>query len=119
MVSELAEETQYFNRKFAEALNRLSSCELCESGEGGSNGECVRVPGSVKGWSLKLRGILSESLEQIKDEGGKRIRPIICILSAEAVGGDREDAIDVAIAIELLHNASLICLLYTSDAADE
>ena len=28
MVSELAEETQYFNRKFAEALNRLSSCEL-------------------------------------------------------------------------------------------
>ena len=108
MVSELAEEMQYFNRKFAEALNRLSSCELCEGGEGGSNGECVRVPESVKGWSLKLRGILSESLEQIKDGGGKRIRPIICILSAEAVGGDREDAIDVAIAIELLHNASLI-----------
>lgn len=40
--------------------------------------------------------------------GGKRLRPILCLLSAEAAGGRRADALTPALAIELLHTYSLI-----------
>ena len=40
--------------------------------------------------------------------GGKRIRPICCLASAEAVGGSDNDALSSAAAIELLHTYSLI-----------
>src|ERR1044071_1004028 len=40
--------------------------------------------------------------------GGKRLRPILCLASAEAVGGDRRDAMSAACAIELIHTYSLI-----------
>ena len=40
--------------------------------------------------------------------GGKRLRPILCLASAEAVGGDRTLAMPAACAIELIHTYSLI-----------
>ena len=40
--------------------------------------------------------------------GGKRIRPILCMASAEAVGGDIESILPVACALELIHTYSLI-----------
>lgn len=40
--------------------------------------------------------------------GGKRIRPILCLAAAEAVGGDLVPAIPVACALELIHAYSLI-----------
>lgn len=40
--------------------------------------------------------------------GGKRIRPILCLAAAEAVGGDLGSAIPVACALELIHSYSLI-----------
>lgn len=40
--------------------------------------------------------------------GGKRIRPILLIASAEAVGGRMEDVINAACAVELIHTYSLI-----------
>src|SRR5688572_32441863 len=40
--------------------------------------------------------------------GGKRLRPILCLVSAEAVGGDRALAMPAACAIELIHTYSLI-----------
>ena len=40
--------------------------------------------------------------------GGKRIRPILCMASAEAVGGDVETVLHVACALELIHTYSLI-----------
>ncbi|MBM3253816.1 MAG: polyprenyl synthetase family protein [Candidatus Omnitrophica bacterium] len=40
--------------------------------------------------------------------GGKRIRPIFCLAACSAVGGRDKSAIDVACAIELVHNYSLI-----------
>ncbi len=52
--------------------------------------------------------ILSDALSYIRETGGKRLRPIICLLAAEAVGGSRDKALSTAIAIELLHNATLI-----------
>jgi len=40
--------------------------------------------------------------------GGKRIRPILCIAGAEAVGGSADSVVPVACAIELIHTYSLI-----------
>ena len=40
--------------------------------------------------------------------GGKRLRPILCLASAEAVGGDRRMAMPAACALEFIHTYSLI-----------
>ena len=40
--------------------------------------------------------------------GGKRLRPILCLAAAEAVSGDLGPAIPVACALELIHSYSLI-----------
>lgn len=82
------EEVQYFNRKFSEVIGQKLQ-------------ECAH----------KCRNeILHDALSYIRDTGGKRLRPIICYLSAEIVGGSgfREKALTTAIAIELIHNASLV-----------
>lgn len=39
---------------------------------------------------------------------GKRIRPVLCIAAAEAAGGNPEDAMPVACALEMVHTYSLI-----------
>ena len=40
--------------------------------------------------------------------GGKRLRPILCLASCDAVGGDRSAALPAACAIEFIHTYSLI-----------
>ena len=40
--------------------------------------------------------------------GGKRIRPLLCIAAAKAVGGNIEGVENAAIALELIHTYSLI-----------
>lgn len=40
--------------------------------------------------------------------GGKRLRPVLCLASADAVGGDRALAMPAACAVELIHTYSLI-----------
>jgi geranylgeranyl diphosphate synthase, type II len=42
------------------------------------------------------------------DLGGKRIRPVMVLLSCEMFGGDVETAINSAIAIEIFHNFTLL-----------
>jgi geranylgeranyl diphosphate synthase type I len=39
---------------------------------------------------------------------GKLLRPLLCVTSCEAVGGDAETSLPLAAAVELLHNFSLI-----------
>ena len=39
--------------------------------------------------------------------GGKRIRPVLAMMAAEAVGGEAKAAVPWAIAIEMIHNYSL------------
>lgn len=39
---------------------------------------------------------------------GKRLRPLLCLLSCQAAGGDPHTAMPAAVAIEILHNFSLI-----------
>jgi geranylgeranyl diphosphate synthase type I len=47
-------------------------------------------------------------LQPASVNSGKRIRPILCLLACQAAGGDWQQALPAAAAIELLHNFSLI-----------
>ncbi len=51
---------------------------------------------------------LFDPLNYIMSGGGKRIRPILVLLSCETFGGDINNAIDAAIAVEILHNFTLV-----------
>lgn len=52
--------------------------------------------------------VLSEAMRYAVGTGGKRIRPLICLASSVAVGGNPADAKYPAAAIELLHNYTLV-----------
>jgi geranylgeranyl diphosphate synthase, type II len=52
--------------------------------------------------------VLHDAMAYSLLSGGKRLRPILCLASAEAVGGDRALALPAACAIELIHTYSLI-----------
>ena len=57
------------------------------------NGEAVRL-GEAARYSLEA--------------GGKRVRPVLCMLACEAVGGSAEGALPGALALEFVHTYSLI-----------
>ncbi|MDA3843187.1 MAG: polyprenyl synthetase family protein [Candidatus Kapabacteria bacterium] len=49
-----------------------------------------------------------EPFKYIVSGGGKRIRPVLAMISAGAVGGQPEDALKSAASIEILHNFTLV-----------
>ena len=51
---------------------------------------------------------LADAMRYSVTAGGKRVRPILCLASCEAVGGDRAAAMPAACALELIHTYSLI-----------
>lgn len=53
-------------------------------------------------------GWADESLRPIAQAAGKRIRPLLCLMSCAAVGGDPTGALPAAAAVEILHNFSLV-----------
>jgi geranylgeranyl diphosphate synthase type II len=53
-------------------------------------------------------GGLRESVAYALEGGGKRIRPVLCLATAEAAGGTAEDALPAAVALELVHSFSLV-----------
>ena len=53
-------------------------------------------------------GWVDESLQPIQASGGKRLRPMLCLLCCEAAGGDPQQALPAAAAVELIHNFSLV-----------
>jgi len=57
------------------------------------NGEAARV---------------GEAMRYSLEAGGKRVRPILCLLAAEAVGGSAEVALPGALALECIHTYSLV-----------
>ena len=56
----------------------------------------------------KASGTLKKAMEYSLLSGGKKLRPILALSSAEAVGGKDEDALSAAVALELIHTYSLI-----------
>jgi geranylgeranyl diphosphate synthase, type II len=53
-------------------------------------------------------GGLEGALRYALEGGGKRIRPVICLATAEAAGGTVEGAFAAAAALELVHTFSLV-----------
>ena len=53
-------------------------------------------------------GGLEESIRYALAGGGKRIRPVLCLATAEAAGAEPEAALPAAAALELVHNFSLV-----------
>lgn len=54
------------------------------------------------------KGLLDQSMYYSLIGGGKRIRPVLALASAEAVGGDVDRVLSAAVALELIHTYSLI-----------
>ena len=67
------------------------------------------------GISDDLNRYLYAPLEHFTASGGKRVRPVLALLGAEAAGGEAEDALSCAVAVELFQSAALI----HDDIADE
>jgi geranylgeranyl diphosphate synthase type II len=60
---------------------------------------------------LETSGPTDRILEAMKYSlmaGGKRIRPILCLAAAESAGGDAQNAMPAACALEMIHTYSLI-----------
>ncbi len=75
----------------------------------------------IAAWRDKVNQALDAILDQHEDScrivqamhhalmaGGKRLRPILCLASAEAVGGNPQKAMRAACALEMIHTYSLI-----------
>src|SRR5215216_1999038 len=60
----------------------------------------LELPGELGG--------LGEAMRYALEGGGKRIRPVLCLATAEAAGGDVEGALPAAAALELVHSFSLV-----------
>lgn len=69
-----------------------------------AEGELKRHYGMMRyhlGWA-------DEQLRPVEAPTGKRLRPLLCLLSCQACGGDWHQAIPAAVALELVHNFSLV-----------
>jgi geranylgeranyl diphosphate synthase type II len=51
---------------------------------------------------------LAQAMTYSLQAGGKRIRPVLCMLAAESVGGQAQSALSCALALEYIHTYSLI-----------
>lgn len=74
--------------------------------------EIVRVPhhslGIYYGMMRYHLGWTDEGFKAIEAKTGKRLRPMLCLLSSEALGGSIEQALPAAGSVELIHNFSLV-----------
>jgi geranylgeranyl diphosphate synthase type II len=53
-------------------------------------------------------GGLEQAMRYALEGGGKRIRPVLCLATAEAAGGEPDHALPAAAALELVHSFSLV-----------
>jgi geranylgeranyl diphosphate synthase type II len=51
---------------------------------------------------------LNDACRYVLAGGGKRLRAVLLLLSCEAVGGEAKQALDAGLALELLHNFTLV-----------
>jgi geranylgeranyl diphosphate synthase type I len=51
---------------------------------------------------------LREQMEHVTLSGGKRVRPTVTVLVCDALDGDMDAAVEFAVGVELVHNASLV-----------
>ncbi len=51
---------------------------------------------------------LYKAARHLIDAGGKRLRPVMCLISSEAIGIDSKSVVKAAVAVETVHNFTLI-----------
>lgn len=68
--------------------------------------ECELAQSIPPNWNIPPT--LKEAMQYSLMAGGKRLRPMMVLAAAEAVGGSAEAAIPVACAVEMIHTYSLI-----------
>jgi geranylgeranyl diphosphate synthase type II len=69
------------------------------------------VDAALHGYFPEPDGLTSDLIAAMRYSlfaGGKRLRPILCMAGAEAVGGSPDDVLPVACALEMIHTYSLI-----------
>jgi octaprenyl-diphosphate synthase len=71
--------------------------------------EMALVEARIRESIVSEEPLLQDIARYVIDAGGKRIRPIVTLLSFRALGGtEMRQAIDLAAALELIHSATLI-----------
>lgn len=63
---------------------------------------------AIKETMLAQGSPLSKEVQGVMEAGGKRLRPILALMTCEAVSGDFSAAIPTALSYELAHEASLV-----------
>lgn len=83
-------------------------------------GSEMSIDESIKTYGAKIDQLLQELIPPYKKNylsepiwhhlytGGKRVRPAICLITCEALGGNTKDAIPFALAVEAMHNMFLM-----------
>ncbi|MFD4674389.1 family 2 encapsulin nanocompartment cargo protein polyprenyl transferase [Lentzea sp. NPDC058450] len=67
-----------------------------------------QLPPSLRAVAEYHHGWRDEYGNPVLENGGKAIRPALVLLAAEAVGGTASSAVPAAVAVELIHNFSLL-----------
>ncbi len=81
-----------FNEKYNEYLSKFNN----------------HLSDTLLGLEYSAPSILLEGMRYAVSDGGKRIRPILCIATADMLGVDYEDIKELALAVELIHSYSLV-----------
>ncbi len=80
----------------------------------------MRIEESIKTYGAKIDELLKELIPPFRNDflsepiwhhmqtGGKRVRPALCLITCEALGGNPDEAIHFALAVEAMHNMFLI-----------
>lgn len=66
------------------------------------------VEAHMRGQANGAHPDLAAALKHLIDAGGKRVRPIVTILTGEILGAEPDRLLDLAAAVELLHTATLV-----------
>ena len=52
--------------------------------------------------------MLTNTIHELFNAGGKRVRPSVCLLTARLMNADMDNSISIAAAVEMLHTATLV-----------
>ncbi|MBR6890721.1 MAG: polyprenyl synthetase family protein [Clostridia bacterium] len=75
------------------------------------NRRLEQIPAVIDGGRFEIGEmpwLLSQSMRYSLSAGGKRLRPCMLLAAVDMLGGDAEDALDFACAVEMIHTYSLI-----------
>lgn len=70
--------------------------------------DLIEVEASMRKSPGQHHPSLGTAIDNLLSSGGKRIRPILVLLTGAMLGADRQDSITLAASIELLHTATLV-----------